>query len=401
MPCLWTGRPLRSDDAALLIGMASHALDYDDVSMLTVCHPSAPVLSALLCAARGRVVSGTAFLDAFAIGTEVTIRLGEAMGFRHYAIGFHATPTLGTVGAAAACARLMGLDETQTTNALAIAASMAGGLRKNFGSMVKSLHVGLAASNGLRAAQMAAAGIEGAEEIFDGEGFISAFSGAETDRWPSGLALGDPDFALLQPGFEQKRYPCCYMLHKIIEGTLALRQAGALTLADVVRAHVEMPVGGTKPLIHPVPRTGLNALFSAPYAVIAALADGRIDLASFTDAAVLRPEVQARLGDVNVVERGTAYTHGRDIGAAPVTVTLELRSGERVTRTVVASPGSPEDPLTEEQLLTKWLDCLKRGRPDILGEVARALFRRGRELSGLSDIADWIGRFEPNAAATL
>lgn len=230
----WTGRHYASFDAALLLGMASHMYDYDDVSMLAVCHPSAPILSALLAAESGLArtggTSGLDFVTAFCVGTEVLIRLGQAMGFRHYELGFHATATLGAVGAASAVARLVRLDAARTRHALAIAASMASGLRKNFGSMVKPLHVGLAASSGLRAVRMAQAGIEGAAEVFEAGGYLRAFSGGETDRFPIGKLLFGQPFALAQPGFEQKRYPCCYMMHKMIEATLLLQQGSGCTL---------------------------------------------------------------------------------------------------------------------------------------------------------------------------
>ncbi len=388
---LWNGRRLRPEDAALLFGTASHVLDYDDVSMLTVCHPSAPVLSALLSVAGE--TPGAALVDAFAIGTEVLNRVGEAMGFRHYALGFHATATLGAIGAAAACARLLALDAMQTRHALAIAASLAGGLRKNFGSMVKSLHVGFAATNGVRAARLAAAGIVGAEEPFDGEGFFHAMSGGETDRLPAGAAFGQP-YALVTPGFEQKRYPCCYMLHKMIEATLAWRRESGCVLDDVARIRVILPVGGSKPLIHPCPRSGLNALFSAPYAVLAALEDGRIDLASFTDSAVLRPKIQARLPDVEVIEAGERLEHGADIGKAPVTVSFRLQTGTSQDRAVRISPGSSEDPLTSEQALAKWLDCLRRGLPQIEDAASAHLFTRGQMLLDMPDVQDWLGSFK-------
>lgn len=385
----WNGARYRSEDAALLFGMASHVLDYDDVSMLAVCHPTAPVLSAVLAAAPWPATSGRDLLDAVAVGTEVMIRLGEAMGFRHYALGFHATATLGTVGATAAVARLTRLDPQATRHALAIAASLASGLRRNFGSMVKSLHVGIAAANGVKAVRWAAAGIEGAAEPFDGEGFLRAFSGGELAHWPAGLALGAP-FVLAAPGFEQKRYPCCYLLHKMIEATLGLVRDTGCTLDDVAAARVDMPAGGTRPLIHPRPKSGLNALFSAPYAILASLADGRIDLKSFTDAAVLRPEIQRRLGDVAVVEaKGTAL-QGADVGSAPVTVTLTLRAGGTRTRTVSASPGSLEDPLTLAQLEAKWLDCLERARLGVDGSAARQLFAAGIDLAAAPRIADWL-----------
>ena len=391
VPSLWAGHAYRAEDSALLMGMASHVLDYDDVSMLAVCHPSAPVLSALLNAAPWREVAGADFIDAFVIGTEVLIRLGQAMGFGHYALGFHATATLGSVGAAAACARLLKLNAVEVRNALAIAASLSSGLRKNFGSMVKSLHVGIAAANGLKAARLAAAGIEGAPEVLEGRGFFFAFSGGETDTWPQGLALGEP-FAIVDPGFEQKRYPCCYLLHKMIEGTLALKRHGSLGLDDVASVRVDVPQGGTSALIHPYPKTGLNALFSGPYAVAACLEDGRIDLKSFTDEAVLRPEIQVRLRDVALVEASAVARSGSDVGGGAVTVTLQPRRGPAISQSVTASPGSPEDPLTVNQARSKWLDCVQHARPGIDPVLAMALFEDGPRLADAQAIDDWFGR---------
>ncbi|TDR88070.1 MmgE/PrpD family protein [Enterovirga rhinocerotis] len=390
VPSFWSGARYRADDAALLIGMASHILDYDDVSMQAVCHPSAPILSALLAAADREATSGRDLLDAFVVGTEVLIRTGQAMGFRHYALGFHATATLGTLGATAAVARLRRLDEATTAHALAIAASYASGLRVNFGSLVKSLHVGMAAANGVRAVRLAEAGLEGAAEALDGEGYLNAFSGGETRHWPASLELGRP-FALAEPGFEQKRYPCCYLLHKMIEAALGLRRETGLDLDSVAAMRVDVPQGGTKPLIHPYPKSGLNALFSAPYAIAASLADGRIDLASFTDEAVMRPALQARLRDVTVVEADAASRHGSDVGLAPVTVTLTPVSGASVSRTVVLLPGSDKDPITPDQLRAKWADCLKRAAPRADQAGIDALFDEGRGLPAAARIGDWLG----------
>lgn len=393
-PSPWSGRRYLPADAALLYGMASHMDDYDDVSMLAVCHPSAPVVCGLIAAVTGRVipgpVSGEQFLRALAIGTEVTIRVGQAMGFRHYALGFHATSTLGVVGTAAAIGRLAGLDERRMGNALAIAASSASGVRKNFGSHVKPLHVGLAAAAGLRAVRMAACGVEGADEPFSQGGYLAAYSGAETDGAVNPLALGTP-FAIAEPGFERKRYPCCYMLHKMIEATLALRAEAWSDLSTLRRAHVLMPQGGTKPLIHPFPSTGLHGKFSAPYAVLAALKDGRIDFASFTDAAVARKGIQARLGDVIVRETDAVPPAGVDLGRLPVTVTLELTNGTVLEKEVTASPGSREDPMTLAQLEHKWTDCLGHG---LTGRMSRqrsqALFDEGSRLVASEDAGAWL-----------
>ncbi len=386
VPSLWSDAAYRADDAATLIGMASHVLDYDDVSMLTVCHPTVPVFAALLPLAWSQDIPGRELLDGLAVGSEVLIRVGQAMGFRHYALGFHATGTLGAVGAAAGCARVLGLDGRQTMNALAIAASMSSGLQKNFGSMVKSLHVGLAAANGLRAARWAAAGLVGSPEPLEGMGFLNAFSGGETDAWPDGLDLGAP-FAVVEPGFEQKRYPCCYMLHKMVEATLGLRRDAGITLDDVASVRVDVAQGGSKALIHPFPRNGLNALFSGPYAVCASLADGCIDLKSFTDEAVLRPALQSRLRDVQVIE---ATTPNRNVGAAPVTVTLSMVDGSNLARTITASPGSPLDPLTPDQMASKWRDCLERANPELPKAQADALLEAGRGIAEAATCRPWL-----------
>ena len=387
----WSGARYREDDAAHLIGMASHVLDYDDVCMLAVCHPSAPILTALLAGADREGTSGSDLLEAFLVGTEVLVRLGQAMGFRHYELGYHATATLGTIGAAAAIARLRRFDEGTTRHALAIATSLASGLRVNFGSHVKSLHVGIAAGNGLKAARLAAAGLEGAPEPFDGKGYLKAFSGGETTDWPAGVELGRP-FAIEEPGFEQKRYPCCYMLHKMIEATLALRGDTGLDLGAVASMRVDVAQGGTSALIHPYPANGLNALFSGPYAVAASLADGRIDLASFTDEAVRRPHIQRRLRDVLLVEDATPPRLGSDVGSAPVTVTLVPVSGAPVSRTVTASPGSAADPLTPDQLRAKWTDCLRRAAPGLDEATLASLFGEGAGLRDAASIGGWLGR---------
>ena len=197
----------------------------------------------------------------------------------------------------------------------------------------------------------------------------------KSSQWPDTLRLGAP-FVLDEPGFEQKRYPCCYMLHRMIEATLRLKQEHGVSLQDVAHAVVDMPFGGTKPLIYPRPKLGLNGLFSGPYAVLAAIADGRVDLSSFTDAAVLRDDIQQRLGDVEIVERAPTQPP-ESIGDAPVKVTLTLRAGKQLSRTITVSPGSMDDPLTPDQLKYKWIDCLRRAHAFGAGKRARRSVRSG------------------------
>lgn len=388
-----SGSGLGAADAATVLGFASHVMDYDDVSMLCVCHPSAPVLSALLAfvtSGEARApVSGAAFLNAYCAGTEALVRTGQALGFVHYQLGFHPTATLGTLGAAAAVSALAGLDAAQCATALGIAASMSGGLKKNFGSSVKPLHVGLAAASGLRAVRMAQAGLSASADAFEGQGFLHAFSGGQVDRWPEGLALGEP-FVVMAPGFEAKRYPCCYLLHKLIEAVLLLRREQGARTSGWTRAAVRLPAGSSQALMHPYPATGLAAKFSAPHAVVAGLLDGRIDLASFEDAAVLRAEVQQRLRDVEVTEVGAETSRGGDIGEAPVELELWWPDGSSSQARISALPGSPQDPMTPEQRRAKWLDCLRVGRPDLPAGQAEVRFDEGQRFAAMADVRPWL-----------
>lgn len=347
------GRPLTSADAGLVLGTASHALDYDDVCMLATCHPSAPVVSALM-ALLPRARPGLALADLLAahvLGTETLLRLGAWLGFRHYGLGFHATGTLGSVGAAAAAAHVLGLTRAQAHAALSIAASSASGLRANFGTDTKPLHVGFAAVAGIRAALLAQAGAQASDDVWGASGFFHAFNGG-APATPLGWEPGMP-FALQQPGFELKRFPSCYLTHRLVAGVLALRARRPAAAGEDVRIAIEMPRNGTAPLKHPRATTGLEAKFSGPYCGAAAWIDGQVGLASFTDAAVRRPALQALMPKVTLVER---TLDGETLDSAPVVVEV---SGAGWTEMIVVdwAPGSLADPFTRDELLAKWRDC--------------------------------------------
>ena len=156
-----------SRQAALINGAASHALDFDDVNMSFTGHPSVVLVPALLALAEARGASGAAFMTAFVAGYETLCRIGAAVSPGHYALGFHSTGTIGTFGAAAACARLLQLDADDTADALGIAATQAAGLKAMFGSMCKPLHAGKASADGMMAAQLAARGFTGRSDAIE------------------------------------------------------------------------------------------------------------------------------------------------------------------------------------------------------------------------------------------
>ena len=352
---------LRPADVALVLGTASHALDYDDVSMLATCHPSAPPVAALLAilpvlAAQRRGLQLKDIFAAYLLGTETTLRLGQWLGFRHYALGFHATDTLGVVGAAAACAHAMKLPLPQAHAALSIAASSAGGLRANFGTDTKPLHVGFAAAAAVRAALLAQAGASASDDVWGPAGFFHAFNGgapATALPWRA-----DMDWAVAAPGFEHKRFPSCYMTHRLVAGVLRIRERrGETARAVPVRIEIEVPKNGLSALKHPQPGTGLQAKFSGHYCAAAAWIDGSVALASFADTAVHRGDVQAQMQRTTLTER---TTEGESLETAPVKVTLH---GDGWTDSIVVdwAPGSPADPMTREQLRAKWSDCARHG----------------------------------------
>ena len=220
-------------DAAIINGTASHALDYDDAMSTVILHPSA-LPNTVLPIAEDLKSSGKDVITAYAVGTEVMIRLTEIIGVRHYSVGWHSTGTIGTLGATAALVNLYRLDENQCINALAIAGSMAGGLRKNFGTMTKPLHVGLAASHAIQAVQLAKENFTANHDLFGDEGIFHAFTGQTEffEKKAITTAFGEP-FALIESGLSVKKFPCCFGTHRFIQGALELKEAHGLELSAI------------------------------------------------------------------------------------------------------------------------------------------------------------------------
>jgi len=377
------GRALRlpAADAALANGTAAHALDFDDVSLPMRGHPSAPLLPAVLALGEAAGSSGLGILTAFVLGFEVEAKLGRAIGGSHYALGWHATSTLGPLGAAAACARLLRLDAGRTQMALGIAASLASGLQQNFGSMTKPLHAGWAARSGIVAAQLADRGFSAGAEALEGPaGFLRAMSGgAQPDLAPVD-ALGEP-FEIVSTGVGVKVYPCCYAVHRALDATLELRAKHGIAPANVAEVRVEVNRGGLLPLRGEPPATGLEGKFSLEYCLAAALIDGGVSLASFTDEAVRRPAARELMAKVRISE-------GAESGEFPIggyaEVRVALRDGTGYGMRVDVPHGDPSRPLSWDELAAKFRDCAGAALP--AGDVDAAL-RLIERLDGLDNVS--------------
>lgn len=339
---------------ALVWGTAAHALDYDDVHMTSVSHPSAVLVPAIEAMARARPELADRRAEAFALGLAVNVALGEALGFRHYEQGWHATSTIGAVAAGAAIAHLLGLDRSGFCSALAIAAAQASGLQRNFGTMVKPLQAGLAAAAGVRAGLLAGAGVRGPDDVLGGaNGFLNAFGGMTT-------AMPVLDAEQAAATLSRKLFACCYMAHRPIAAALELRKSIDISIVDqpAFEVTVTVPPGCLKALIVAIPATGLEAKFSGQYTVAHALRHGTLGLGAVTDEAVGEMAVVdlARRVTLCESEPAGAIAVGIDRGEVVIAATLDGRP--QASAVVTAYPGSPALPITPDQLAAKLADCV-------------------------------------------
>jgi 2-methylcitrate dehydratase PrpD len=369
--CAIFGTPARASagGAALANGTSAHALDYDDMCFVSLAHPSAPLVPALLAAADMERVTGRAVLDAYVVGFEIEARLGTLMNPRHYERGWHCTSTLGTIGAAAALSRLLGLDATAAGHAVAIAASEASGLKENFGTMVKPLHAGLAARNGVLAALLARGGMTASSAALDGpQGLLHAMDS-------EGAALGDAiadlgaRWEIVETGITVKLYPTCAGTHPTLDAILDLRGRERFTADDVERIDVDVDSIVPTILIYERPATGLEGKFSLPFCAAAAVVFGRVGIDTFDAASLTNPQLRSLMPRIAM-----RVDPSLDRGGPPLTqarVTIRLRGGRVLTQEARGARGYPEQAASDDELAGKFLACAQRAMP--LPSAERAL----------------------------
>ncbi len=392
------GTPRRAsiEDAALVNGIAAHALDYDDLSRSLSGHPSVPVLPAALALAEREHASGAALLTAFVAGVEVEAKLGRALNPAHYEAGWHATSTLGVFGAAAAAARLLGLPAGRTAHALAIAASMASGIKANFGTDCKPLHVGHASRCGLEAALLAAAGFTGNTRALEHRhGFGATYCAGDPPAWELAVSgLGRPH-EVADPGIGVKRYPACASTHQALDATLDLIESYGIEAAAVERVECGVSYMAPNQLIYDRAETGLQGKFSMPYCVAVSLLDRTVGLGQFADERVRRPDVQALMPRVRMFvhpEQTTRDSLPRRFSE----VTLTLTDGRRLQRRVYEAKGQPGNPLKADELDAKFRDCAACVLP---ADRIEALLAALRALPAAADVAALCRWLAPAAAA--
>ncbi|KQT61875.1 MULTISPECIES: MmgE/PrpD family protein [unclassified Aureimonas] len=370
------GRSERLDElhAALVNGISSHVLDYDDTHLKTIIHPAGPVASAILAVAESRAVSGEDFLTALILGVEVECRIGNSVYPDHYDRGWHITGTAGVFGAAAATGKLLGLDERQMTWAFGIAATQSSGFREMFGTMCKSFHPGRAAQNGAMAAFLAKANFDSSERAIEApRGWANVLSTKQDyteivdglgTNWEAGLNTYKP-------------YACGIVIHPAIDGCQQLKETLGAKVSEI--ASVELR---THPLVLELtgkraPRTGLEGKFSVFHAAATALLKGDGSPNAFTDEMVRDPEIVALRDKVKATTDASVHEDA-------VHIAVTLRSGERVQLHVPHAVGSLERPLSDDAISEKFA----RQSAPVIGEAAtRELIGAGWGLASTADVA--------------
>ncbi len=379
----------RPELAAMMNGSFGHALDFDDTLSMMPAHPSTVILPALLAEAPVGT-TGRALMEAYIIGLEMGAKLGLGISNGHYRRGFHATGTLAIFSAVSALARLHRLNAAMLRTAYGIAASMASGVRCNFGTMTKPFHAGWAAHNAVMAITLARCGMSASDDVMEAQaGFFDAYGTEQSDLAACAAGLANP-WVLLSPGVALKQYPCIYALHRPIDALLQLRAELEMTPDKLELIECRVAPGVFRPLLKRRATTGLEGKFSMDYVLATAVLGDHYDLGTFSDEAVNRPELAALYPRVRALEDpeclgGDDKPLVRSAGTlGHVVVTMQRRDGASRTQRVDKPRGSPELELTWADLEHKFVGCGRQAGLSV--EAGLALFTEWRAIEEAASV---------------
>ena len=372
----------RAASAALVNGTAGHALDFDDTQLSSspdrvfglLTHPTIPPLAASLAVGERLGVSGRQFLEAYLIGFEVECKMAEAIHPTHYQNGFHTSGTFGIFGAMVSAAKLIGLNGGALANALAMASSMSAGIRLNFGTMTKPLHVGRAAQNGIIAAELAARGHTGGADALESPwGFFRVLTlgaGFDADRLVG--ALGNPP-SIVSPGVSLKPYPCGSLGHPTMDAMLKLVVTHDIRPEQVKAVRVRAGSNILNPLRYPFATSELEAKFCLPFMMSSLLLRRKAGIHEFTDEFVRSAPAQAMMKKVTAVR--DADIEARGFEKMRSIVEVDLTDGRTLAQDADERyRGGPDKPFTREELHGKFTDCASLVlRPEAITDTLRRL----------------------------
>jgi 2-methylcitrate dehydratase PrpD len=396
VPVFGTAYKLPVPQAALVNGVSAHAMDYDDTQLSTskdavyglLTHPTTPVLNAALSVGAKEKISGAELLLAYIIGVEVECRIADAIHPRHYQSGFHSTATMGGLGAAMAAGKILDLREEALLRALGMAASMAAGLRENFGTMTKSLHAGRAAESGVTAALLAQAGHTAAINILEARrGFFNAMAGGFDESKITGR-LGKPYF-IEQPGISIKPYPSGSLSHPAQDLILDLAKAHDLRADDIATIEVGTNSNVPNALIYPMPKTALEGKFSIPFCMAIGILERKAGIPQFVDKKVRERKV------IDLMKRVALYVDDEmeSLGYDQVRskIRVKLKNGTIIEGRADVARGHPQKPLSWAELGEKFRDCAALALPRENAEAVIRLVDRLADLRSLAPLLRALG----------
>ncbi|MGI9512673.1 MAG: MmgE/PrpD family protein [Anderseniella sp.] len=342
--------------SALRNGTAAHALDFDDYEELGSTHPSAVLVPALLALAGEQKYTNAQVLNAYVSGYETILAAGRLLGYQHYLAGWHATSTIGRIGAAMACSRLLQLDSDQAVNALSLAMTQCAGMKVEFGTDAKPLHAGLAARTGVEAALLAQAGFTGAANAGEGEaGFFQLYGTPASPGWDCLLEASLPRINDYPP-FLKPSPSCGYTLRAIEAAELLhARQEYSHLAINKVTVDIAEPYFAVAGIDRP--REPCEARFSLVYCVASALIDGKVDIASFTPEMLHRSQISEVSAKTSVRTYALAAGLGDMSPQAPDTVTVHMKDGTQLAETVARVRGGPGRLLCGDDVVAKYVSC--------------------------------------------
>ncbi|MBM2803971.1 MAG: MmgE/PrpD family protein [Deltaproteobacteria bacterium] len=374
--------------AALANAAAGHALDFDSIQFSVWpgtahgirIHPTTPALAAALAVGEPRNITGRDLILACAVGIEVGCRVTEAIPPDSYQVAYQSTATMGGLGAAAAAGKILGLNRDQLMRAMGLAATMAGGLRENFGTMTKPFHSGRSAEAGVLATELALDGFTSAPHILEAHrGFFLAMGGKHDPSQISGK-LGTPYF-IMEPGLHIKRYPCAILVHPAIATMIETANAHSLTAENIARIEVGVSDVITSTLNHPEPKTGLEGKFSVAFPLAHALIERRVSLNDFTDERVNDPKVQGLMKKI-VVRTDPKLLEG-DGNEVTARLMIELTDGQRIERLASLERGKAQKWISISELEEKFRQCAARVIP---ADRAKRAFDLALELDSAKSV---------------
>ena len=374
--------------AALVNGASAHALDFDDNFLPAFTHASSVLFPAILSLAESENLPGLDLLDAYIFGLELHDHIGKMVNPEQFQKGWHTTSTVGTIGTAGACARLLGLGEDAVLNAMSIGFSMASGSKRQFGSMMKPIHAGLAAQHAVMAAKMAANQITGNHDFLSGDWGFQGLYG-ETNPAKADTAISNLEVPFLQQNHSLlvKRFPCCASAHKTLDGLLELKEEHHLNADDIKRVTARLPQTLRRNLPFARPENEMEARFSLPYAAARILIEGRLSLLHFTKKAVDQFKENDLMDRIKI----ETIPDPEELNLFfPIYSRVELMDGKILEIEIRDLKGSSTNPLSTADMKSKFIDCLQfAGRIEHADDLFSAVMSIAK-IDRIEDLTDQL-----------